>query len=278
MRPISKTLLGDLATAGNQIRIMGILDGGAGVEELYVKRQMSNYKFLCVDTATETREGTIILQEEEPTEVGQGRLAVYPFGTVDAETATATAVMAVESATINAAGTGYTVSDVLTVVGGTAGIVAEITVDTVDGGGEITGVTVTTAGEYTALPTNPVAVTGGTGNDDATFDLTWLVDSITVTDGGASYDTAPTVTISGNGTGATATAILTGDAVSAVTVDNAGTGFTEVATVTIAAATSEVEYARVVQQHVVKTHTGNRYRYDMDVAASEAGEADLDKA
>jgi len=61
--------------------------------------------------------------------------------------------------------------------------------------------------------------------------------TLTVTAGGASYATIPTVTISDpqetTGTTATATATLTSDAVTAITITNAGSGYTAAPTVTI---------------------------------------------
>ena len=74
----------------------------------------------------------------------------------------------VQDATIVSGGTSYAVSDVLTVSGGT-GTAATLTVDAVSGG-VITEVSVTTAGDYSVNPTNPVSVTGGTGTG-ATFNL-----------------------------------------------------------------------------------------------------------
>ena len=68
-------------------------------------------------------------------------------------------------------GTGYSADDELTVVGGT-GTAATIKVLTVNAG-VIETVELLSVGSYTAEPGNSVAVTGGTGNDDATFDLTW---------------------------------------------------------------------------------------------------------
>lgn len=69
-------------------------------------------------------------------------------------------------------GTGYTAGDVLEVVGGAGSIMAQITIDTV-ALGVITAVSISNAGRYTTTPSNPASVTGGTGNDDATFTLTW---------------------------------------------------------------------------------------------------------
>lgn len=62
------------------------------------------------------------------------------------------------------------------------------------------------------------------------------VETISVTAGGSGYTDPPAVTITGTtGTGATATAVLTGNAVSSIKVDNPGTNYWNGATVTIAA-------------------------------------------
>jgi hypothetical protein len=74
----------------------------------------------------------------------------------------------VKNAEIQSGGTGYTVNDTLTVVGGT-GTAATLTVDAVSGG-VITEVSVAGAGSYSSNPINPVSVTGGTGTN-ATFNL-----------------------------------------------------------------------------------------------------------
>lgn len=74
---------------------------------------------------------------------------------------------------INAAGTGYTVGNTLSVTGGIGSVPVELTVSTVNGSGGVTGVTITNAGDYTTTPTNPVSVTGGSGSA-ATFNLTFV--------------------------------------------------------------------------------------------------------
>jgi hypothetical protein len=75
-------------------------------------------------------------------------------------------------ATISAGGTGYSVGNVLTVVGGTGSEVARFRVQTVSGGAVtsvaplLRGSTTTThdvSGLYTATPSNPVTTTGGAG-------------------------------------------------------------------------------------------------------------------
>lgn len=60
--------------------------------------------------------------------------------------------------------------------------------------------------------------------------------SVTITDGGSGYTSAPTVTVSGGGgTGATATATVVNGVVTAVTVTAAGSGYTTDPTITFSA-------------------------------------------
>lgn len=67
------------------------------------------------------------------------------------------------SATIGVGGTGYTVGDDLTIVGGLGvGTAAVFNVDTVSAG-VVTAVSLLTAGDYEDTPANPAATTGGTG-------------------------------------------------------------------------------------------------------------------
>jgi hypothetical protein len=74
------------------------------------------------------------------------------------------------SAAIVAAGTGYAVGNTLTVAGGLGQLDTELTVTTINGSGGITGISISNAGQYTEIPTNPVSVTGGAGSA-ATFNL-----------------------------------------------------------------------------------------------------------
>lgn len=65
------------------------------------------------------------------------------------------------SATITAGGTGYTIEDDLTVLGGT-GTAATFNVDAVSSG-VVTAVSVISGGSYSVEPTNPASTSGGTG-------------------------------------------------------------------------------------------------------------------
>ncbi len=187
-------------------------------------------------------------------------------GTASQKAILAVATTQLVALAINAAGTGYAINDTVTLLGGTSSTQAIITVDTVGGGGEILTFTITTAGDYTvetptftqdstsgigvgatfngglfgvltatidtagsysATPSNPVSqeTTSGAGTG-ATFTMAYEVDAITVLDGGLNYSVAPTITITGDGTLATATATIVNGSVNQVTVTAAGGGYT----------------------------------------------------
>ena len=86
------------------------------------------------------------------------------FGSIPITYASASAVVA-------AGGTGYSVNDLVTVVGGTSTVAAVFKVSTV-ASGVVTAVVPSVLGTYTVLPANPTATTGGTGTG-ATLTITW---------------------------------------------------------------------------------------------------------
>lgn len=63
------------------------------------------------------------------------------------------------------------------------------------------------------------------GSGDPEFDVNGQIDSITITNGGSSYTSAPMVIINGDGTGASATATISGGEVTGITISNAGAGY-----------------------------------------------------
>jgi hypothetical protein len=123
--------------------------------------------------------------------------------------ATATAQMSISGGAFSVAsgGTGYTVGNLLSVVGGTTAQIAQFTVAAVDGSGAITSVTLTTSGSYSVLPSSPVSLSGGTGTS-ATLNVTaWNLSSspALITNAGSGYVEQPIVTFSsGGGSGAAA--------------------------------------------------------------------------
>jgi hypothetical protein len=104
---------------------------------------------------------------------------------------------AVTAASVEDGGTTYAVNDVLTVIGG-SGTAATLKVTAVSAG-EITSVTLLTAGSYSVFPVSPVIVSGGSGSG-ATFNLIGGVTSASVSFGGTNYFVGNILTLSG-GTG-----------------------------------------------------------------------------
>lgn len=82
--------------------------------------------------------------------------------------------VAATAAAVVVAGAGYDVGDVLELSGGSGIETSQVTVESVDGAGGVTGVSITRGGLYDAVgfPANPVGSTGGAGAG-ATFNVTW---------------------------------------------------------------------------------------------------------
>ena len=81
---------------------------------------------------------------------------------------------------------------------------------------------ITTQQANSLLGINP-PYTGGVAT--ATVNGSGVVTGITVVNGGANYLTAPTITISGGGTGATATATVVNGVITVINVTNGGSGY-----------------------------------------------------
>ena len=108
-----------------------------------------------------------------------------------------------------AGGTGYQLNDTLTLFGATCSSTPTITVKSV-ASGVITGWQLNNAGACSAIPNEPVSVTGGHGSGATFAGLTWEVYSIAVTAQGGGYTSRPSVSLqqtalNGNVTSATAT-------------------------------------------------------------------------
>jgi len=170
--------------------------------------------------------------------------------------ATATVAVFVNAGTVASGGTGYTVGDVLTIVGGTfASTAATLTVATVSSG-VITAVTVSLASTYTATPTNPVSVTGGTGSG-ATFNLTYgTLNTFTITNAGSGYVEQPTVTFSGGG-GSGATAYATVGSVTTIKSIGASTTGTTLASIQfVTPNTANPNYPPLTIRDIANSDTG----------------------
>lgn len=153
--------------------------------------------------------------------------------------AAATAVMSgyVSKIDVTATGAGYTATPVVNVAP-SAGVNATATA-TMTTNNPVHSVFVPLSSNIWTrrkLGTRLVPVTDGSGalTDSTTLSSTGRLLSITLTNAGAGYTSAPTVTISGGGgTGAIAHATIVGGVVQPIVIDATGQGFTSIPTVTI---------------------------------------------
>lgn len=274
-RPLKKSLFGPLATTGQQIQVDAWVIGDVQARPGFIVSQKGSHSYIVDTTAAGGLIGKCSLVNTAATAQGQMTLKVFPFGAAQGSGAAATAKLRVKTIAINAAGTGYAANDVVTVSTGT-GTRATATVNTVDGSGAVTGLTLLAAGSYTAVPSltgvaTTVAPTGGTG---LTVNLTLELDTLVLSSGGADY-TGASVTLTGNGT---ATATVVGGVVTALSVVNRGT-YTTIPTVTIAEVSSgAVEFASKLTAHRVATFLDNVYVWRLQGQAIVADEANIQSA
>jgi hypothetical protein len=152
------------------------------------------------------------------TRAGQGSgytsipsVAISPPTTAGGVQATATANMFTgTSFVVTSGGTGYTVGNVVTLVGGTPVASAATVTVTAVSGGVVTAVTPGNFGAYSSLPPSPTSVTGGSGTG-LTLTIQYGFQNVTITNAGSGYVEQPTVTFSGGGgSGAVAYATVGG--------------------------------------------------------------------
>jgi hypothetical protein len=143
---------------------------------------------------------------------------------------------------LNAGGSGYNGTPLVTITGGGgAGATATATVT----GGVVTAFTLTSPGSgYTSAPSvNVLSGTGATATSTLN-NINQSVFSVDVTNNGsANYATAPTVTFSAptgitTGTTATGTAVISNGVVVSITINNQGSGYSSAPTVTYSGGTA----------------------------------------
>ncbi len=185
-------------------------------------------------------------------------------------TATASYGVSAESFVLTIGTETYTVAPTATISGG-GGSGATATVQ-LDGGGLITGITITDPGNsFTSAPTItfgvgtvlvPGTATTGVGNNDNFV----VADDLTLTAFGSGYTSAPIVTITApNGSGATATATLDATGVASLEITSGGDNYTSAPTVMIAppfagtTATATATITTAVVQDITITAAGTGY-------------------
>ncbi len=154
--------------------------------------------------------------------------------------------MSVDTVDLNVVGVNYYPGDILEINGGTlapGGGRARIEVlSTVTTPGAIATYRIVSSGLYTALPTaNNVATTivvnaapaGILRTNTATFDVTFNVSSVTITNGGSGYNLVSVRITGGGGSGAFGTAVVTGGVITSLTITDRGSGFVTLPTLSV---------------------------------------------
>ena len=160
---------------------------------------------------------------------------------------TGTLRMSVDTVTINSVGTNYYPGDILTVAGGVipvGGGYATIEVlSTLTTPGAILTYRIISTGSYNSLPGATAVSTSisysaapsgvGAIGAGATFDITYKVNSITITSGGTGYSLVSVRIAGGGGTGAFGTAVVVAGVITSITITDKGTGFTSLPTLSV---------------------------------------------
>ncbi len=154
--------------------------------------------------------------------------------------------MSVESVDITLVGVNYYPGDILEINGGTVapgGGKARIEVlSTVSTPGAIATYRVVSSGLYVVLPAATAAATtivvnaapeGILRTNTATFDLTFNVASVAITNGGSGYNLVSVRITGGGGTGAFGTAVVTSGVITSLTITDRGSGFTSLPTLAV---------------------------------------------
>lgn len=122
--------------------------------------------------------------------------------------ATATISKGVDSATVGSAGTGYTSATAVIAAPASGGVRATATAQITDGG--VSGLTITNKGHgYGPSEVPAIVITGDGTGAAATAVMTGVLEAINVTEGGSAFTTAPSVTLSGGGGGSGGAATAT---------------------------------------------------------------------
>lgn len=128
-------------------------------------------------------------------------------GTFTAASILTVASIKAVSVAASSGGTGYSVNDTITFSGAGYTTSLIITVTSIGGSGDVTGVLIAQAGQFTgSVPINPATPTSTSGSGlGATFNITWGINTVTVTTPGSYtvYPINPVVVTGGSGSGAT---------------------------------------------------------------------------
>ncbi len=252
-RPVNSKYFGNTHTHSINVTAWTKYDtaGNAG----FIAAQNSDRRFRCT-TATGT--DMCVLVNGAPAAAGEMSLQAFPIA---GSGATATANLAIVSATVVNGGANFATGDTLTVYGGTLAPGANAAVLTVTGNanGAITTVSVTNeaAQNYLALPAMTdanVSATSGNGNISLTsFDLVAGVGSVVLDTAGTGYVAPVIVAFSGGGgSGASGTANIDGNGnITSVSLTANGSLYTSAPTVTFESEGNPLYIQRLSNKRVI---------------------------
>lgn len=301
-RPIGQRYNSNPANAGHRITATANL--GSGNVTAYIGKQLSNNHYIFTTatgsgaTATAHLSGNAV-STVTVTAAGSGYhqspTVIFYNGDGTGAAATTVSLKAV-SATVVAGGSGYAVGNTITLTNGVV-----LTVATLVNTDHVATVTVTTPGSFSgSLASNPVsqASTSGSGTG-ATFNVSYGINTITVTSGGSGYVFAPSVKIVDNGVShacklvqgspsgvgqaevvvtpffdktATGTATISGGVVTKVTITDGGSGYTSAPAITFGSgAASATAVITQFVDHINVTAGGTGYVEPPKVTLSGGG-------
>ena len=144
-------------------------------------------------------------------------------------------VMTLDTIEINNPGEGYLPQDLFSINGGTytSQIIIRVLTSNPETGAILT-FEVVNSGNYTVLPgaNNVSGFTTGSGSN-ATFNLRYKINSITVSQPGSGFDLVSVRITGGGGSGAFAVADVNNGSIASITVENSGTGYSTLPTITV---------------------------------------------
>jgi len=288
-RPVNPKFFGNVNT--NSIIVSTWTNGDTGANVGFIVKQRSDDRFVTSTSMNTPTSCNLVNGVANITAPGMASIKVFPYG-ADGAVITPASLTVASVKLVGAkigqdafgaptAGSGYSVNDVLTVVGGTFSTSAQITVNSVSATGGINTFTVSRAGSYSVVPNPDVdaPVTGGTGLG-AEFTLSLGINAITIGTAGAGYSNVrvafgPTGEF---GVDATATA-TTGNLgnIASVTINSAGSGYLTVPTVAVIdTALGAHEHVARLSSKRVHTIEGNVYRWYPAGYPIVSGQANLD--
>lgn len=227
-RPIKKKFFGNAIAAGFQIKGVAWLNGSA--TPAYIVRQQGTRKYLFTDG---TNSAVCMLVNGTPTAVGQAQIIVTPFGG-SAENARTI----LEHTVKTFAGNEYTWkadgsnSSGYAKVGTDSSLVAVgATVSVTVTAGAVSGYTSLVGGSaYLSVPTVTLSAPNGVNGALGAVTLSGgaiVLNGIAINNPGSGYaGSSAAITISGNGTGAAANAVITNGVITSINITNYGSGYT----------------------------------------------------